>query len=181
MVMLIVEITITANVMICIFFYHRSTEGSTVHGCPIHPSYDNFLYGCPLSMIPGSNFVGNVQISGNVIAEGTYRIMTITFDTDSIADFLDTEDLCTCIDDEMNCDCNFIALYCYFRSDVHNAFVHLKDLFPQSVNVQIIVKAGQYHTTFATKSNHSFNCYCDNFRNHIQLVFDTLDPFDVFQ
>lgn len=158
--------------MIYIFSYRRSIEDTV--------AADTFFYGCPLSLIPGSRFGGTVEISGSVVSQASYRIMNITFDTDTIADFVDNEEVCTCTDDEMNCDCDFIALHYCFRSDIHNVFLHLKDLFPQSLPVKIVVKAGRYHTSFTTQSNHTYNCYCDNFRNDIELVFNSFDPFDVF-
>lgn len=168
--------------MIYIFSYHRSisTEAENFNFPYEYTLDDVFIYGCPLSLIPGSHFMGTVQVTGSVISQNSYRRLTVVFDVDSIAELVDNGDVCTCADDEMNCDCDFIALEYYFRFDVHNAFVHLKDILPNSMQIKVSVKAGRYHTSFVTESKHRYDCPCDNFRNQIEIVHHSFDPFDVF-
>lgn len=175
--------------MIYIFSYHRSISTEAVNFCTEAENFnlpyeytldDSFIYGCPLSLIPGSHFMGTVQVTGSVISQNSYRRLTVVFDVDSIAELVDNVDVCTCADDEMNCDCDFIALEYYFRFDVHNAFLHLKDILPNSMQIKVSVKAGRYHTSFVTESKHRYDCPCDNFRNQIEIVHTSFDPFDVF-
>lgn len=141
---------------------------------------DSFMYGCPLSLVPGSHFGGSVQIFGPLLSGHTTRTFRIDFDIDTIADFVDNEDCCTCSEDEMNCDCDFIALSYLFRADVHNAFVHLNDLLPESALIHVIIRAGALKRSFDTMNKHKYDCYCDSFRNQIDMVPTSFDPFEIF-
>lgn len=130
-----------------------------------------YVFGMPLSFVPGTQFLGGINIY-------EWKLLNIDIDHSNLYSEVLKYNFCTCINDyNDDCNCLNVVATMLIRREVHKVIAYFKNDFQFQNPTRVQVQCGGWKTEFDVsifRHDQSQYCLCDNFSQYIQVIWDEI-------